>query len=127
MEGVARCPQCAFELDSEDSVICLKCGYNLQTRTRTQTVVVFESSFWDWAKWLAPGIFFALVTLVAIGTICYFWLALQGWDENGKPTWIFAIVQVWGSVICAGIGWRTGKFAYHRLVVNPHPPEQLKR
>jgi DNA-directed RNA polymerase subunit RPC12/RpoP len=126
IESVARCPQCAFELESEEAIICFKCGYNVQTRTRTTTVKVYDHTFRDWAYWLAPGIFYALIALAAIGGICYLWLGIDSRDENGKMSGVLFAAQVWGSVIACFILWTTGRFAFRRLVLNPHPPEKLK-
>ena len=36
MSLAPRCPYCATELPSEDTIVCLHCGYNLQTRTRLE-------------------------------------------------------------------------------------------
>ena len=117
-----RCPQCAAELESDDAIICLNCGYNTQTRTRTQTVMTIESTTPEWIRWLAPGVLCALVVLIAIGAICYVWIALRGMEG----WWVFP-TQVYGSVFAAFAGWLAGRFAFKRLIRNYHPPEKPLR
>src|SRR5262245_28117899 len=33
-----RCPACAGEMESEEAIICLSCGYNTMTRQKAQTL-----------------------------------------------------------------------------------------
>lgn len=117
-----RCPQCAFEMGSEDAIICLNCGYNTQTRLRIQTVRTYETTSMDVMMWLAPGIICAVVVLLMIGAICWLWIALR----NSEGWWVFPS-QIWGSVFAAGIGWFCGKFAFKRLILHPRPPEIIRK
>jgi hypothetical protein len=117
-----RCPQCAAELQ-EDTVICINCGYNTQTRSRTQTVMVIESTSREWFWWLAPGFLCVLGTLAAIGVICYLWIGLRGMEDTW---WVFP-TKVYGSVVAAFCGWFAGRFALKRLLRDFHPPEKPLR
>src|SRR6516225_3042956 len=40
-----RCPNCANEMESEEAVVCLFCGYNTLTRTWGKTKKVFALTF----------------------------------------------------------------------------------
>ena len=42
-----RCPNCANEMESEDAVICLTCGYNTRTRLQAKTVAVHDITAHD--------------------------------------------------------------------------------
>lgn len=117
-KGVPRCPQCAYEMVDETAIICLKCGYNSETRTRLVTVKALQLTFMDWVKWLTPGIGAFLVVLGCIALIVFLWIYYSKNQEN----WVFALA-IWGTVISLGIAWRMGKFAFRRLCLNPRPPE----
>jgi rubredoxin len=119
-----RCPQCAAELEDEDSIICLNCGYNTQTRSRTVTVMTIENTMMEWILWLAPGVLCAFAVLVAIGVICFLWIYFSHRDEKGELRQLIFAMQVWGSVFTAFLGWYAGRFAVKRLIRNYHPPEK---
>jgi hypothetical protein len=117
-----RCPQCAFDMESADDVICLNCGYNLQTRVRMQTVKTYQTTTFEWILWLGPGILCVLGDLALIGGICWLWLGLKGEEQ-----WVLA-AQIWGTVIALIIGYKIlGKYAFRRLVKDFRPPERIKR
>src|SRR5437763_110466 len=46
-----RCPHCAGEMESRDAVVCLHCGYNVQTREKAQTVKTIKNTFAEWVVW----------------------------------------------------------------------------
>ena len=56
-----RCPYCAAELEDDDVVVCLECGYNLQTRERLQEKVLEPVTGGDYFLWLLPGIACAII------------------------------------------------------------------
>jgi hypothetical protein len=125
-----RCPQCAAEMESEDSIICLNCGYNTRLRQRMTTISTYAHTPLDWTLWLAPGILCALASLAGIGVICFLWLVLPetaGPPEKFKETWWGQPTQIYGSVLAALGAWIAGRFAYRRLVEKPRPPEKFKR
>jgi hypothetical protein len=122
-----RCPQCAGELESEDQIICLTCGYNNRTRERNFTLKTYYTTTGDWIKWLLPGVGCALAALLMVGTIAFLWITWWGqWGNFQTDNWWVLPTQVWGSVICGFIGWSTGKFAFKRLILHTRPPDIIK-
>ena len=62
VDTTPRCPECANELESEDAVICLTCGYNTRTRIRAETKAVEDVTGMMVFLWLLPGILCVLLT-----------------------------------------------------------------
>ena len=124
-EAVARCPQCAYELESEDAVVCLTCGYNLLTRIRLRTTKTYEMNSMDWIKWYTPTVAAALGCLACIGFGIFLWTGLVWWFGD----WWFShfSVQIWFTVFAAAGAWSSGKFVFKRLKYQPRPPEKIKR
>ena len=127
----ARCPQCAADMEEGD-IICLHCGYNTQTRVRHSTVTTWETTPADYTMWLAPGVACVVAILILIGLIVYFWIpggfkALGKVGTDDEAWWAHFSIRIYGSVMCAWIGWICGKFAFFRLIVNKTPPEKLKK
>ena len=125
----ARCPHCAAELESENAVICIECGYNLQERERQKTVKTYETTGMDYFTWLLPGIVCALTVLALIGFIVF----LFGWlgdiaEANKDAWWNFGIkaMWLWGTVFALFVMFFAGRFAIKRLIFHPTPPERLK-
>ncbi|HKI33309.1 MAG TPA: hypothetical protein VKA46_15760 [Gemmataceae bacterium] len=125
-----RCPFCAKELQSEDQVICLNCGYNRRTRERHRAKKTYETSGNEQFLWLLPGILCAIGVLIMLGSIIVFWTLFPGWESDNKEAWwSFAVGlpgRIWGSVICLFIGFFLGLFAVKRLILNPTRPEVEK-
>jgi DNA-directed RNA polymerase subunit RPC12/RpoP len=124
-----RCPQCAAELE-EDAIICVRCGYNTETRLRHTTLRTYETTAFDRVLWLTPGIICVIVALILVGVIGFLWLPfglpkLSGEGEN-KAWWGHFFFQVYGSVMCAFFIWGAGRFAFRRLIIHPNPPEKLR-
>ncbi len=118
-----RCPFCASEVE-EDQVVCLKCGYNLQTREKQGTRVLHPTTGGDYVLWLLPGILCVFVVLAAIGMIVILWLRQPSLGETLQEyfqDWLWG--RVYGSLFMGFIIWFAGVFAYKRLIRNPHPPE----
>jgi hypothetical protein len=119
-----RCPQCAAELESETSVICLNCGYNLQTREYRTTVRTIEHTTGERVRWLLPGIACVVAALAFGGLIAYLWLGLDPHNEKGE--WYEHLAtQIWGTVISSFIIFLCGRFAISRLIFHPIPPEKI--
>ena len=140
-----RCPQCAAEMESEEQVICLNCGYNKVTRERIRTRKVKEVTGNDRFLWLLPGILAVLGVFTMIGYCFFHHFALPGiiidnWDTltqtksrlealkddsvgffQAMP--VHPAIEVWLFVFVMFGCWKAGKFAYKRLIVNPNPPE----
>ena len=60
LDMAPRCPNCANEMESEEAVICLTCGYNTRTRIQVETRAVEDTTSMTWFWWLLPGILCAL-------------------------------------------------------------------
>src|SRR5262245_43044783 len=66
-----RCPQCAAEMESEEAIICLNCGFNLKTREILARRKVKEMTGGDRFLWLLPGILCTLGIIIMISYWCY--------------------------------------------------------
>jgi DNA-directed RNA polymerase subunit RPC12/RpoP len=129
-EGTYRCPHCAGEMESEDAIICLHCGYNTQLRERHQTKAIYQTTGMDYFVWLLPGIACALVVLALIGFIVFLFVWLGDIaDENKEAWWNFGIraMRVYGIVFALFSMFFAAKFAIKRLIFHPSPPEREKR
>jgi hypothetical protein len=129
--GGRLCPECAFELESPDAVICLHCGYNTITRERLALRKVHDTTGADYFMWLAPGVACAVAALMIIVLdVLYCVLVKQKpkgetGAKDGVMTLIFAwpATKMWISIGCVAAVFFLGKFAYKRLLLNPTPPE----
>ena len=127
-ESVARCPQCAYELESAEAIVCLTCGYNLLTRTRLHMKKTYETNFMDWVFWLTPPISSTIGCLLCISFFIFLWTYLKWWWGD----WWFShfSIQIWFSVFALG-RWKrpaySGKFAFKRFIYEFHPPEKVKK
>jgi len=132
-DNTVRCPHCTNVMEPPGAVICLHCGYNMRTRTRAAKKTVYEHTNNDYMYWLAPGILCLVgaITLLAIDLICY--LNFPKWLEgsflqNDDKTWIVkpGAFSLYVTLFTLLFIVPMSRFAYKRLVLNPHPPEQLK-
>jgi DNA-directed RNA polymerase subunit M/transcription elongation factor TFIIS len=129
LEDYPRCPECANEMATRESIICLHCGYNTVTRLRAETKVVHDTTGSDWMIWLGPGIL-CVLAIIGLTTLNIIYLIfIDDWTEGSDWLWIFAhyMVKIWGSLINIFIMYHLARFAVKRLVLNPIPPEVLKR
>ncbi len=123
-----RCPNCANPLESEDSVVCLYCGYNTMTRTWGKTQKTIEHTAGDWIIHLLPG--FATLAFILLDVIGLLWLCLilpytidpDSWTSmfNSEP------IRLWTTVINLFLLWTAGYFCYQRFLIHPRPPEKEK-
>ncbi len=119
-----RCPYCAGELDDESQVLCLHCGYNLQTRERVQPKVLHPVGFSDYFMYWLPAIFGFFVFLFFAWSIVYTWVWWPDADWNpefmkGNPI----PYQVFSSLIDAFIMFKIAQWIVKNRVLKPHPPE----
>lgn len=125
-----RCPYCAKELEEEDQVICLNCGYNMQTRERVQAKKTYETTGGEKFVWLLPGILCAVGLLIVITCIVLFWTLFPKLEKDNEAEWwsfFFALwARIWGTVLFCFIGFFCGLFAVKRLILNPTAPEKEK-
>jgi len=128
LDLVPRCPHCANELESEEAIICLHCGYNTETREIGKTTTVYGTSGGEHFMWLLPGIGSGLA-VVFLSIFCLFFsLALPG--MLGPKSWMRFLdhesMRMWLTLICLAIMWPIGFFAYKRLIMEPRPMEKKK-
>jgi hypothetical protein len=121
-----RCPDCANEMESEDSVVCLHCGYNTQTRTRFRTKKIADVTGGDVFMWLLPGIL-CVVGILILLTIDIVWCVnIDDWVGSGDEWYSFIKgggIKLWLCIGSAFISFFLGKYAFYRLVINNQPPE----
>jgi ribosomal protein S27E len=131
LDTAPRCPDCANELESEDAVICLHCGYNTRTRTKHESRAVEDQTGMIWFWWLLPGIICAVVTLVLL-TFDILYSVKIGAYVDKDADWFafigsapFLIWVIWAPTIVVMVGCIA--FAVKRLILNPRPPERERR
>ena len=123
-----RCPFCAQELESEDAIICLHCGYNNRTRSHPTVQRTYANTGGEVFLWLLPGIGCVVGILALIGLICYLWMQLD--PKDYEKVWYGDFIkpaQIWGSIFSAGAIVLLGRFAIKRLIFHPTPPEKEKK
>jgi DNA-directed RNA polymerase subunit RPC12/RpoP len=126
---VARCPNCANEMESETAVICLYCGYNTQTRSLGKTQRVARQTGGDRFQWLMPGVLSLLGLLALVFLQCLLVLGL-GAKYRNEDWWVANLffnepAYLWITLIVAGVMWGVGRFVFKRLILEPTPPEQV--
>jgi hypothetical protein len=126
-----RCPDCANAMEEGD-IVCLHCGYNTQTRERSRTRKVHDTTEMDYFLWWLPGIACVLTIIFLITWDIVYCLKIQDWvdyDDPGAPWywWIghFAI-KLWMVIISLFFMFYAGKFAVKRLILDNQPPEVEK-
>ena len=126
MDLAPRCPFCAHEMESADAVICLRCGYNIQTRARVETKLTIETTSADYFQWWLPAFVCIFGILLLIGwNVLFILLIAPGLKEDS----VFFLIsggwaKVWQAIISAFLCFFMGKFAVQRLIFNPTPPEK---
>ncbi len=116
MSLAPRCPYCAAELPSEDTIICLHCGYHLQTRTRLEPKHTYEITPADVFQWRLSGYIGAALAIFFLAFIAFLWLGLERLAADSKAWWtIFAGLwfEIWGSVFAGFMVWLGCHLAYH--------------
>ncbi len=124
-----RCPHCANELESEDDVICLHCGYNTRTREQFKTHKIYDLTFGEHFLWLLPGIACVLLVLAVIGFDIWYLLKID--DVVDKSAWwgealSHGGIKLWVVIMSLFTIYLAGKFAIRRLILHPKPPEVEK-
>jgi predicted Zn finger-like uncharacterized protein len=123
-----RCPNCANEMESAEAIICLYCGYNTQTRVQGQTQKLHDITGMDWFLWLLPGIACVLAIIVLVVLDVLYCIYAEDWTKDQWYEFTSHLgIKLWVSVMVVFACWLAGKFAFKRLVLNPHPPEIQKR
>jgi predicted Zn finger-like uncharacterized protein len=124
-----RCPQCANEMESRDAVICLYCGYNLETREKARMRKIREVTGWDVFKWLLPGILCALAVVGLITWDILYCVFINDWiDEEAWYSFIGGGgVKMWLVIPTLFMIYYAAKFAIRRLIFNYTVPEVEER
>lgn len=122
-----RCPNCANEMESEEAVVCLYCGYNTLTRTWGKTEKIIAMTGSEHFMWLLPGLACVLTIVLLIVFLITYCLVVpyysQGeWYEFSDHE----SMHMWFSAIMLSGMWALGYFAFNRLVLNPKPPDKVK-
>jgi hypothetical protein len=128
LDLVPRCPECANEMESEDAVICLHCGYNTRTRIRAKTRKVEDTTVGDYILWLLPGAACVLAVLIIIGFDIWYLMKIDDYINAENDSWYLAVwvsggIKTWVVIMSLGLIWLAGKYAFKRLVLHFHPPE----
>lgn len=124
-----RCPHCAAELESEDAIVCIGCGYNLATREHIKIVKTIENTGQDQLLWLLPGILCVVAIFALIGLDIVWTFLVPDWVEDTDfPFWIFGTgpVILWVIITSLFGMFYAARFAVRRLILNPTAPEQVK-
>jgi len=124
-----RCPHCANDMEEGD-VVCLHCGYNIETRERFRTVKTIEHTGLDWTLWLTPGILCVIADFILLTCIVLLWTLFPWLEAKFENDWFggfFGLwARIWGSVICLFMIFFSTRFAIKRLILHPRPPEKFK-
>jgi DNA-directed RNA polymerase subunit RPC12/RpoP len=123
-----RCPHCAAEFESEDAIICLSCGYNVETRDHIKIVKTVENTGSDQFLWLLPGILCVLAIFALIFLDLFWWLILPEMFEEDDPIQFIASapITLWIVVMSLFGIFYAGRFAIRRLILNHTAPEKVK-
>ena len=125
-----RCPHCAKEMESEEAVVCLHCGYNTQTRKKPDVKRVYDITQQDKMMWMLPGIINVFLIFFLIGLDFFFCIGLEKqwtWlDEETTPA-LSKGLRTWFVGASLYAMWKCGRFAVDRLILTPVPPEQEKK
>jgi uncharacterized paraquat-inducible protein A len=125
----ARCPHCAQELESEDAVICLNCGYNLKTREHVRTKKVEAATGGEIFLWLLPGIISLIFALGFLGFAIWAVIRRVNWEPTAdtSKTWINLVncTVIWIVIITAFALFFLGRIALRRLILQTKPPEKV--
>jgi hypothetical protein len=121
-DDAPRCAYCANDME-EGQVVCLKCGYNMQTRVRHSTKVVHVQSGGDYFMWHLPAAICTLVIITCIAFLVIVWTETPDLGELGEYIQKWRWGAVYTTVFLAFIMFFCGRFAVKRFIYNPHPPE----
>jgi DNA-directed RNA polymerase subunit M/transcription elongation factor TFIIS len=132
-----RCPHCANLMDPPDALVCLHCGYNIETRQKAATRRIKDPTGEEWFWWLLPPVVCILLFLTFLGILSYTIVGYFAFREEREAklaeTWGDLVnfgrscnncFWLWVAIISLWFMWLTGKFAFKRLVYHFRPPEQ---
>ncbi len=128
LDLTARCPSCANEMESEEAVVCLHCGYNTLTRERARTRKIHDVTGGEQFLWLLPGILCVISVFICIGLAAWIIIGRMVYNPDGE----YAKYQlqgatcctVWWTVLQIWLIYKETRFAINRLILHPKPPER---
>ncbi|HQR06214.1 MAG TPA: hypothetical protein PLN21_05300 [Gemmatales bacterium] len=126
LDDQVRCAFCASDLD-DGQVVCLKCGYNMQTRERHGVRVLHKHTGGDYFLWHLPSGLCVLAVLFCIFGIVVVWtdfLDLGEFFTENVQKWKWG--AVYATAFLAWMIYLAGRFAIKRIFYHPHPPEVEK-
>jgi DNA-directed RNA polymerase subunit RPC12/RpoP len=125
LDDQVRCAFCAADMD-EGQVVCLKCGYNMQTREKHGVRILHEQTGGDYFLWHLPAAICVIVILACIGFGVIIWTETPDLGDIGEyiQKWRWGAVYTTGFLLA--IIFYAGRFAVKRMIYNPHPPEYEK-
>lgn len=125
LDDQLRCAFCANDLE-DGQVVCLKCGYNMQTRERHGVKVLHVQTGSDYFLWHLPSGLCVLLVLFCIFSIVVIWTEIIDLGEVGEYIQKWRWGAVYTSAFLAWIIYLAGRFAIKRIIYHPHPPEVEK-
>lgn len=120
-----RCAFCANDME-DGQIVCLKCGYNMQTRERHGTKVVHIQTGGDYFLWHLPAVLCAILALFCIGSIVVVWTETPDLGEFGEYVQKWRWGAVYSTAFLLFILYLCSRFALKRFIYEPHPPELEK-
>jgi DNA-directed RNA polymerase subunit M/transcription elongation factor TFIIS len=127
---------------------CPHCGYDMMKRQRRPSIKTYERTAGNWFSWLFPGFanLFGFFVIIGAGIYYHYWLPfdilkekdaaallddrLAVFNKDPGPDFVTYMfhpgIEVWFAVVALILMWKTGKFAFKRLILNYMPPESIK-
>ena len=141
---VPRCPFCAKELESEDSRICLNCGYDMTQRKRHASKKTYKRTTGDYVMWWLPAVIWFVVLSIFLGILIwmciYFGDIVQkndmfsfmlNEDRNKLTDKKDYFIHPMACDVCCGVFLLAlsafGAPVIWRRLKSPSPPEQEKK
>jgi DNA-directed RNA polymerase subunit RPC12/RpoP len=120
-----RCPHCAKELESANSIICLHCGYNTLTREAGKTEKTFGLTFERHFMYLLPALGAATFAFFSVVFLIYY-AVVSPYHVAGVP--ILSLtdhesLRMWTTVIFLAWIYAAGTFCFKKFIVKPKPDE----
>jgi len=123
LDEQVRCAFCANDLE-DGQVVCLKCGYNMQTRERHGVKVLHKHTGGDYFLWHLPSGLCVLLSLFCIFGIVVVWtdfLDLGEFFTDNVQHWKWG--AVYATAFLLWILYASSRFAIKRIFYHPRPPE----
>ena len=118
------CPNCGTSLRIPDTAL----GKRSQTRTRNrhESKKTFEITAGDYFLWWLPALGCLLGIAALIGFDVYYLFYLEK-DVDPDSFLLWKGIKFWVVAISVAAMWPQARYAFKRLILNTHPPEQEKK